>query len=53
MEKPKPTYWAVYREKAVLFDGSFTQCWDYLCDNFMHCTIRELQNADIRIARKS
>lgn len=53
MEKSKPTYWAVFQGKDVLFSGSFKECWNDLMIRYAHLKVGQLAKHDIRIARKS
>lgn len=49
---PKKFYWAVYDGKTVVYEGSFTQCWEYFTDTFANSTLKQLAADKIRVARK-
>lgn len=52
-KKKKPTYWAVYHGKEIEFDGTFTECWDWMIKTYIDETIAFLQEHNICVARKA
>lgn len=55
MEKSPKTYWAVYggfNKTDIIFDGSFSQCWEWFTKKYKGKTLGELTAAGFRIARK-
>lgn len=53
MEKSKTHYWAIFEGNAPVFEGSFSECWKALLNEYSSYTVRELEQRRIRIARKS
>ena len=52
MTKNKPnTYWGIKINEEVLFRGTYSECWDRLCESFHDQTLAELKKSNVRIAR--
>lgn len=52
-KKPKPTYWAIFDNKKMVFDGTHTECWNMLVAKYGSYTMADLDVRKIRIGRKS
>lgn len=53
MEKSKPAYWAIFNGKEIVFEGSFSACWQAFIRMYSHRTLREIAHENIRIGRKT
>ncbi|OWK39512.1 hypothetical protein [Fimbriiglobus ruber] len=52
MQKSR-NYWAVFQGREVLFEGSFSDCWTQLTEQFGKQTVSSLVKNGIRIGRLS
>lgn len=44
-------YWAVYKGKTVLHEGTFSECWTYFVTNFGDDILSSLDERGIRVGR--
>lgn len=49
--KTKSKYWAVTRNGDVMFEGTFSKCWENLVTRFAKMTVAELVQYEIKITR--
>lgn len=49
--KRKIFYWGVTRNKQILFEGSFSECWKFMVDEFGSFTVGDLSKVGIKIER--
>lgn len=54
MEKSKKHYWCVTTVRyGVKFEGSFTECWNYLMTEYADYTVADLVDNGVRITRNN
>lgn len=51
MDKSRKHYWAVFQGRQVLFEGSFTDCWQHLTERFADRAVSWLSDKGVRIGR--
>lgn len=53
MQKSKTHYWAIFQDREVIFEGTFTECWYKLISTFGNVKLATLQNEGVKIARNN
>ena len=49
----KSTYWAIFNDKDIVSEGTFTECWKEFVQRYGQYTVADLDKHNIRIARKA